>query len=169
MARTIDKFYFTLQRYKIFVMKKIISLYAALLLCLLFTLIPISCRNTPETINCFPHSPINVTIHLNLPAYQPLNIIGGWQYIDEQSSGTRGLIIVRTNTGFHIYDRNAPHICPDNGTTLEVINDTKIICPKDGAEWMLLTGEMLKIVNVPPKMYRNYVYDPYNNTLTVYQ
>lgn len=150
-------------------MKKNIRSYSFLLLAINLLLLPSSCRNTPETVSCFPHSPIHVSLNLNLPAYQELNLINGWKYIDEQSSGTNGLIILKTNHGFQIYDRNAPHLCPDKGTVLEVIDDVKIVCPKDGAEWMLLTGEMLKVANVPPKTYRNYEYNPYNNTLTIYE
>ena len=88
-------------------------------------------------------------------------------YIDEQSSGTRGLIVVRSTTGFKVYDRNAPHICPDHDTTLEVQNNIKIVCPKDGAEWILLTGQPTKISGLPPKTYL-YTYDSFNNILNIY-
>lgn len=125
-----------------------------------------SCSSRDDTVNCFPEVNINVVLNLNLPAYQNLQNVGGWIYVDEQSSGTRGLIVVKTTTGFKIYDRNAPHICPDSSTTLIVENSVKITCPKDGAEWILLTGEPIKISQLAPKTYA-YTIDNVSNTLFI--
>ena len=125
-----------------------------------------SCSSRDETVSCFPDVNINVVLNLNLPAYQNLQTVGGWIYVDEQSSGTRGLIVVRTTNGFKIYDRNAPHICPDGSTTLIVENSIKIVCPKDGAEWILLTGEPIKISQLAPKTY-SFTIDTVSNTLFI--
>lgn len=125
-----------------------------------------SCSSRDETVSCFPDVNINVVLNLNLPAYQNLQTVGGWIYVDEQSSGTRGLIVVRTTNGFKIYDRNAPHICPDANTTLNVENSIKIVCPKDGAEWILLTGEPIKISQLAPKTY-SFTIDTVSNTLFI--
>lgn len=112
-----------------------------------------SCKNRDDTVSCFPDSNINVQLNLNLPAYYELQTVGGWIYVSEQQSGTRGLIVVRTSTGFKIYDRNAPHICPASNTTLKVVDDISITCPSDGAQWILLTGQPTKVANVAPKTY----------------
>jgi nitrite reductase/ring-hydroxylating ferredoxin subunit len=125
-----------------------------------------SCSSREDTVSCFPQTSINVILNLNLPAYQNLQTVGGWIYVDEQSSGTRGLIVVRTTNGFKIYDRNAPHICPDNNTTLNVVNGIKIVCAKDGAEWILLTGEPIAIAQLAPKTYL-YSYDSAGNVLSI--
>ncbi len=100
-------------------------------------------RKQEDTVNCFPNNPINVSLNLNLPAYNALNYDDGWIYVNEQQSGTRGLIIVRVGNAFKVYDRNAPHLCPDNDTTLEVKDNIAIVCPKDGTKWMLRTGQPL--------------------------
>ena len=126
-----------------------------------------SCSEREETVNCFPDSPINVVLNLNLPTYFDLQTVGGWIYVNEQQSGTRGLIVVRTTNGFKIYDRNAPHICPDNNTTLNVENNIKVVCPKDGAEWILITGEPTKIAQVAPKTYR-YNFDSATGILSIF-
>lgn len=126
-----------------------------------------SCGNREETVSCFPNSSINVVLNLNLPAYQNLQNVGGYIYVNEQGSGTKGLIVVRSTNSFKAYDRNAPHICPDTNTTLEVQNTTKIVCPKDGAEWILITGEPVKISQVPPKTYP-VNYDSSSNILSIY-
>ncbi|MBW8358348.1 MAG: hypothetical protein K0M63_00945 [Weeksellaceae bacterium] len=126
-----------------------------------------SCGRSVETVSCFPDTNINVVLNLNLPAYQNLQNVGGWIYINEQSPGTRGLIAVRTTNGFKVYDRNAPHLCPDSNTTLTVIDNIKIRCTKDGAEWILYTGEPVQIAQVPPKTYQ-YSYNAGNNVLSIY-
>lgn len=126
-----------------------------------------SCSNRQEVVSCFPNVAINVVLYLNLPAYYNLQTVGGWIYIDEQSCGTRGLIAVRTINGFKIYDRNAPHLCPEANTTLKVVNDIKIVCEKDNSEWILLTGQPTSGATVPPKTYL-YNYDQNNNILTIY-
>lgn len=126
-----------------------------------------SCRSREETVSCFPSTPINVSLNLNLPAYHTLWNTGGWLYINEQSAGSRGLIIVRTgyNT-FKIYDRNAPHLCPSENSTLDVFQNIKIFCPEDQSEWILLTGEPTKGAKIPPKTYP-YYYEANSSTLTI--
>ncbi|MDL1914300.1 MAG: hypothetical protein FDW93_07255 [Bergeyella sp.] len=131
--------------------------------------LPASCDSRRDTVSCFPISQINVSINLNLPSYYRLQNIGGWSYIiDEPLSGSRGLIVVRIDKNeFKAYDRNAPHICPDTDTTLEVINDIKIRSPKDGAEWILRTGQPIQVASIPPKTYFSY-YDPTTQILNIY-
>ena len=148
-------------------MKRTISFFTTSLLLIFSTLIINSCGNREETVSCFPEVPINVVINLNLPAYYELQNVNGWIYINQLESGTRGLIIVRTTNGFKVFDRNAPHICPDNNTTLIVDSNIKIVCPKDGAEWILLTGEPTKISQVSPKTYR-YNFDSNANVLSIF-
>ena len=116
-----------------------------------------SCRNDDQVVNCFPTSAINATFNLSFPQFQNLSNVGGYvQTSGAVGEGTRGLIIVRTKSNeFKAYDRNAPHICPDENTTLEVKDDFIIICPKDGANWNLLTGEPLNgKSNIAPRVYQ---------------
>lgn len=137
-------------------------------LLLVFSILALNqCTNREEAINCFPVRTINAQLNLNLPAYFPLQNVGGWIYVQGQESGSRGLIVVRTTTGFKVYDRNAPHLCPESATTLIVEDGIKITCPKDGAEWLLLTGQPTKIANVAPVTYL-YSYDQNTQTLIIY-
>lgn len=137
-------------------MKKISS-FTIFYILLVFSFLNInSCSTREDTVSCFPDTPINVNINLNYANYNNLNFVGGWIYVDEQQSGTRGLIVVRTADNpaqFKVYDRNAPHLCPDNNTTLEVKDGISIICPKDNASWILLTGQPTSVSSVPPKTY----------------
>lgn len=150
-------------------MKKTFSILSIITL-LIFSNLNLNSCNTQDTVSCFPSNPINVTINLNLAAYYELTLVGGWKYINEQQSGSRGLIVVRTSDSpatFKIYDRNAPHICPDSNTTLEVKNNNSIICPKDNATWFLSTGQPTAIANLPPKTY-SYSYNPTTKDLNIY-
>ena len=148
-------------------MKRIfLAIFSSIIL--IFSLLNItSCKEREETVNCFPNVPINVVLNLNLPAYYVLQNVGGWIYVNEQECGTRGLIVVRTTNGFKVYDRNAPHVCPDNNTTSNVENNIKVVCPKDGAEWILITGEPTKIAQIPPKTYR-YNFDSTTGILSIF-
>ncbi|MCS3868140.1 nitrite reductase/ring-hydroxylating ferredoxin subunit [Chryseobacterium ginsenosidimutans] len=149
-------------------MKKTFSILSIITLLIFNNLCINSCGSREDTVSCFPNNPINVTLNLNLPAYYSLNQVGGWVYINEQQSGTKGLIIVRaSDTTFKAYDRNAPHICPDNNTTLEVQDNIRVICPKDNAQWILLTGQPTSVANVPPKTYP-YNYDAGGKILNIY-
>ena len=113
-----------------------------------------SCSNREETTSCFPNQFISVQLNISLPAYYQLQNVGGWVYISEQQSGTRGLIIYRASaTSFKIYDRNAPHICPSTDTTLEVENGSLVICKKDNAKWFLNSGAPASISPYPLKQY----------------
>ena len=148
---------------------KIFSVFKAFFILLVFSLLSlvISCESRAETVSCFPSQIINVQLNLNLPAYANDLNTKGWIYINEQQSGTRGLILVKTGTGFKVYDRNAPHLCPDANTTLEVQNNIKIVCPKDGAEWILQDGTPIKGSGLPPKSY-DYSYNAATGELLIY-
>ena len=148
---------------------KIFSALKTFFILLIFSLLSlvISCESRAETVSCFPSQIINVQLNLNLPAYANDLNTKGWIYINEQQSGTRGLILVKTGTGFKVYDRNAPHLCPDTNTTLEVKDDIKIVCPKDGAEWILQDGTPIKGSGLPPKSY-DYSYNAATGELLIY-
>lgn len=149
-------------------MKKTFSILSIITILAISVLTINSCGSREDTVSCFPNNPINVSLNLNLPAYYNLNQVGGWVYINEQQSNTRGLIIVRaSSTTFKVYDRNAPHICPDTNTTLEVKDNISVVCPKDNATWILLTGQPTAVANVPPKTYL-YNYDNASNVINIY-
>lgn len=103
-----------------------------------------SCSDDDGQISCNPEYNVFVSINLSLPLYSELQNPNGWAYIQGEGAGTRGMIIVNTGNGFRAYDRNAPHICPNTESTLEVRDAIKIYCPSDGAEWILLTGQPIE-------------------------
>jgi hypothetical protein len=153
--------------------KKFASVFALFLIISILS-INNSCSERNETVSCFPNSIISVTINLNSAHYFKLQNVGGWVYtLGEVGTGTNGLIIYRATSGFMIYDRNAPHLCPDQEKTiLEVDNGgTFVSCPKDRAKWALFNGQRQQGEVVPSadlKTYRNYYFNPSTNTLLIY-
>jgi nitrite reductase/ring-hydroxylating ferredoxin subunit len=113
-----------------------------------------SCSSDDGVVSCVPVGNINRTINLNLPLYSILNNPGAWIYLEGINTGTRGLIIVNTGSGFKAYDRNAPHICPTSKTTIYVKEDIKMVCDEDGSEWILTSGQPTKVANRSPRTYQ---------------
>ena len=113
-----------------------------------------ACNSDDGTVSCVPITTVSVQINPNLPLYSNLNNPGGWIYVNGVTAGTRGLIVVRTASGYKAYDRNAPHICPGEKTTLYVEDDIKIVCDADESEWILLTGQPTKVANRAPRTYQ---------------
>lgn len=148
--------------------KKFASVFVLFLIISSLTVVN-SCSERNETVSCFPNSAVSVQLNLTLPLYYKLQTVGGWVYVNEVAAGTRGLIVVRTTTGFKVYDRNAPHICPDTDTTLEVKNDTSVYCPKDGSQWILITGQPVdnSVARIAPKTYA-YSFNSAANILDIY-
>ena len=113
----------------------------------------ISCSDDDGQKSCNPAYAISASINVNLPLYSELES-RGWTYVGGEGTGTRGIIVVKTTSGYKAYDRNAPHICPTPNSTLEVIDDIKLYCEEDGAEWILLTGEPILIADRSPRVYQ---------------
>lgn len=95
-------------------------------------------------VSCLPRTEVNASYSLLMPYFANLYNPNGYVVLTpDGTNGTRGMIIINTGSGYRAYDRNAPHLCPDTHTTLQVENDMKLVCPADGAEWLLLTGAPL--------------------------
>lgn len=119
----------------------------------LFSLTFLACSSDEGTVSCVPTVNIYQSINLNLPLYYNLNNPGGWIYLEGINTGTRGLIVVNTGSGFKVYDRNAPHICPTAKSTIYVKDDIKMVCDEDGSEWILTSGQPTKVANRGPRTY----------------
>jgi nitrite reductase/ring-hydroxylating ferredoxin subunit len=144
-------------------MKKTFSIISFFIL-LTFSLLNVnSCSSREDTVSCFPDTPINVTLlpshYFNLQTQQ-------WTYVEMDGAGTRGLIVVKNGNTYRAYDRNAPHICPGNDTTLNV-EFPFVVCPKDNAKWNILDGGPLE---VSPRALKSYFcnFDSTTNTISIY-
>lgn len=111
-----------------------------------------ACRDDDGQKNCNPQYAISASININLPLYSQLET-RNWTYVGGAGTGSKGIIVIKTTNGYKAYDRNAPHICPTINSQLEVVDDIKLFCPEDEAEWILLTGEPIKIADRAPRVY----------------
>ncbi|WP_413533857.1 hypothetical protein [Empedobacter brevis] len=113
-----------------------------------------ACSSDDGTVSCVPNTTVRASINPNLIEFADLNS-RNWVYLNGPLTGTRGLIVVKTASGYKAFDRNAPHICPGDKTTLVVKNDWIIECEADGAKWML-TGSPIEGTKAdrPMKDYR---------------
>lgn len=111
-----------------------------------------ACRDDDGQKNCNPQYAISASININLPLYSQLET-RNWTYVGGEGTGSKGIIVIKTTNGYKAYDRNAPHICPTLNSQLQVVDDIKLFCPEDEAEWILLTGEPIKIADRAPRVY----------------
>ena len=119
---------------------KNVTIYLKLIVILLIIISCGSCDSDQGRINCSPKSYVNAHYNLNLGQFAPLSSVGYVVLDRDGTNGVSGLIIVNTGLNIFAYDRNAPHICPEPNTILQVVDDIKVVCPKDGAEWALNSG-----------------------------
>lgn len=126
-----------------------------------------SCNTDDGTVSCVPLTTVNVAINTTLPLYANLNNPGGWVYVNGTMAGTRGIIVVRTASGYKAYDRNAPHICPTEKSTLVVKEDFFIECEVDGAKWALINGMPIKDTKAVRDMRTYQVYATQNGVITI--
>ncbi|MDD3772827.1 MAG: hypothetical protein RBT46_03835 [Weeksellaceae bacterium] len=125
--------------------------YFFFILCFCFGIFS-SCLDNDGQKSCNPEYLISASINIGLPLYSQLET-RNWTYVDGEGTGTKGIVVVKTNNGYKAYDRNAPHLCPGMNTRLEVVDDMKLYCPEDGAEWILFTGEPILIADRSPRTY----------------
>src|SRR5690606_31182204 len=107
-------------------MKAFFLRISVILIIILNFSLSVSCSEDDGQMNCNPEYNIAATINLSLPLYSDLVNPNGWAYVQGEGTGTRGIIVVNTGNGFKAYDRNAPHICPNMESTLEVLDGIKL-------------------------------------------
>lgn len=133
-----------------------ISKVLSTVLVLIFLGFTTACNSDDGQRDCNPEYTISASFNVTLPLYSKLES-RGWVIVEGEGTGLRGLIVVKTSEGsYKAFDRRAPHLCPGVGTTLEVVDDMIMYCPADGAEWMLYTGQPIKIANRAPRAYPVY-------------
>ncbi|NNC82835.1 MAG: hypothetical protein HKN79_04595 [Flavobacteriales bacterium] len=88
-----------------------------------------------------PNVPVDITLSLNLPQWQPLNTPGGWVYV---TGGSRGIIVYRAGTEeFTAMDRHCPYE-PINGDRVHVLEDNIIAADTNvcGSRFVITDGSV---------------------------
>lgn len=143
---------------------------------ILFLLVPMFiCCTTNNFSNTNPYIPnyaFSIQIDMNLPANSNLLYVSNAIY--DSSVGVRGIYIFNTGSGYNAFDAACPNQAPSNCSTLNFkkldaldplkIDKTYLVCPCDGAEYFLYTGQS------PGKKYplKQYRVEVMGNILRVY-
>ena len=132
---------------------------------LLLTLFPIlfGCSSDSSNNNnpYLPSYPVNVDINMNLPLYSFLKNFPNAVYIPD--NGVRGIIVFNSGSGYIAFDAACPNQTLSACSTLGFkkldpndplkIDYTKAVCPCDGAEYSLFSGQSAG-KQYPLKQYR---------------
>lgn len=125
-------------------MKKIIGI-------VLFTTL-FACNSSDDGNTLLPNVPVNVTLNLNLPAYQDLLINNGSAFVP--GHGIKGIIVFRlSETNILAWDAACPHISPSQCSTM-VINGVIMVCGCDDTEFSILDGSPLSGTQFSARQYR---------------
>ena len=119
---------------------KLQSIIMQKLFYLFFIVALISCEKN-ETNDVLPYAPVDVTLNLNLPSYQNLQIPKGWVYIEKGTNkGLQGILIqyFGVNPKYKAFER----ACPNNDCNVPMIFDgsLRMKCPCDNSEYSIIDG-----------------------------
>ncbi len=106
-----------------------------------FNLFLTSCKD--EEIYPIPSVPVNIYLNLDLPAYQPLNVTGGWVYVN---GGSKGIIVYRNFDEFIALDRHTTHE-PDEECSIATVDSTNFFILNDGcseSKYSMLDGTVVQ-------------------------
>ncbi len=74
-------------------------------------------------------------INLSNPQFINIQVPGGWAYAN---GSVKGLVIYNFGNSFKAFSRECPHVtCAGK---LSVVNNIKLVCPCDDAEFSILDG-----------------------------
>ena len=112
-----------------------IGLIVATIVPLCFT----SCKGEEHPV---PNLPVNISINLDLPSYQPLNAPGGWAYVN---GGSRGIVVYRNFDEFVALDRHGTHDANNPNAIVEVdsINFFELVDTTSNTRYSIQSGVVL--------------------------
>lgn len=98
-----------------------------------------SCKEENHPI---PNVPVNISINLDLPSYQPLNSPGGFAYVN---GGSRGIVIYRDFNEFVSLDRHSTYNSDDPCAIVEVNPDNifELIDTCSGSRFSIVNGGVI--------------------------
>ena len=121
-----------------------------------------SCSNSDDGNTLLPNVTVNVSLNLNLPAYQDLLINNGSVFVP--GHGIKGIIVFRlSESNILAWDAACPHISPNQCSTMS-INGVKMVCACDNSEFSILDGSPLSGTQFSARQYRASLV---GNTITI--
>jgi nitrite reductase/ring-hydroxylating ferredoxin subunit len=105
----------------------------------IITLLMLSCDD-PQYNDLLPDTPVDVTINLNIPSYNGLQIPGNWAYTPDSSGfGLKGIFIYNKNGLFLAYERACPHLALSECSVMS-FDGTLLKCPCDDSTFNIFSG-----------------------------
>ena len=131
--------------------------YIILLLLPLF----LSCEKENFTNNnpYLPNYGFSYNINMNLPQFNSLQFPSNGVYINNGSTGVRGIFVFNTGSGYVAFDAACPNQALSSCSTMS-ISGTNAICPCDEESYNLFTGLGGEGLEFPMKRYRTEVNGP---------
>lgn len=90
-----------------------------------------------------PNVPVNITINLDLPSYQPLTASGGYAYVN---GGSRGIVVYRNFDEFVALDRHSTYDS-DNPDAIVIVNPDnffELIDTLSGSKFSIMSGVVIQ-------------------------
>ena len=98
-----------------------------------------SCKGNQNPV---PNVPVNISINLDLPSYQPLNAPGGWVYVN---GGSRGIVVYRNFNEFVALDRTGTYDVsnPNAVVIVDTINTFELLDTTCSARYSITSGAVV--------------------------
>lgn len=106
-------------------------------------LTPLFLQSCKEEEYPIPNVPVNILINLDLPAYQPLNGVGGFAYVN---GGSRGVVVYRDFDQFVAFDRHSTYNSDDPCAVVSVdeANPFELVDSCSDSRYSITTGVVLQ-------------------------
>jgi hypothetical protein len=96
-----------------------------------------------KDVHPIPNVAVSIIINLDLPAYQSLNNVGGWAYVN---GGSKGIVVYRTFENFIALDRHSTYD-PTADCSIATVDSTNFFVLNDGcsvSEYNIMDGTVTK-------------------------
>jgi len=134
-----------------------------ILLFLFAVAIILSCKKNTSSSN-IPNIAVNITVTPNDPAYNRLQVPGGWLYI---TGGSQGIVIYRvSDSEFNAFDRHSTYK-PENNCRVQIDNtQVTAVDSCSGSKWVITDGSNLNGPATTPLKKYTTTWDGYSLRIT---
>ena len=98
----------------------------------------LSCDD-PQYKDLLPDTSVDVTINLNISAYNNLLVPGGWANTPTSGYGFKGILIYNKNGTFIAYERACPHLAITE-CSMMTFDGLLLTCPCDESTFNIFAG-----------------------------
>lgn len=112
----------------------------------------VSCDD-PKPNDLLPQRSVDVTIDVNLPAYQGLLVPGGYAFTPTSAEyGFKGILVYNRNNSYVSFDRACPHYAVNDCGAM-TFDGMYLKCPCDNSLFNVINGGSSTTVNFQAREY----------------